>query len=87
MEIPGTSVGCFERTRRMVRSLCGALRVIDVNSPLQALERMSIGAEQVLEETDVIRGHCDLGLSILARRRYRLGPGSSSSNIRRCAAE
>ena len=57
MEIPGTSVGCFERTRRMVRSLCGALRVIDVNSPLQALERMSIGAEQVLEETDVIRGH------------------------------
>jgi hypothetical protein len=57
MEIPGTSIDRFERTRRIIRGLCCALRVIDVNSPLQALERMSIGAEQVLEETDVIRGH------------------------------
>jgi hypothetical protein len=54
MEIPGTSIDRFERTRRIIRGLCCALRVIDVNSPLQALERMSIGAEQVLEETDVI---------------------------------
>jgi hypothetical protein len=57
MELPGTSVDYFERARGILGSLCGALRVLDLNAPLQALERMSIGAEQVLEETNVVCGH------------------------------
>jgi hypothetical protein len=41
-------------------SICGlrsTFRISDVNSPLQALERVSIGAEQILEKADMVGGH------------------------------
>jgi hypothetical protein len=56
-ELPGTSVERFERSRRRFCSLRSAFRVTDVNSPLQALELVPVGAEQILEEADVVRGH------------------------------
>jgi hypothetical protein len=37
--------------------LRSVFHVSDVNSPLQAFEWVSIGAEQVLEEANVVRGH------------------------------
>src|SRR5262249_30183522 len=45
MELPGTSVERFERSRRRLGGLRSAFRVTDVNSPLQALKRVSVGAE------------------------------------------
>jgi hypothetical protein len=60
MELPGTSVERFERSRRRLCGLRSAFRVNDVNSPLQALKRVSVGAEQILEEADLIRGHYTL---------------------------
>ena len=57
MELPGTSVERFERSRRRLCGLRSAFRVNDVNSPLQALKRVSVGAEQILEEADLIRGN------------------------------
>jgi hypothetical protein len=57
MKLPGTSMERFERSRRRFCSLRSAFRVTDVNSPLQALELVSVGAEQILEEVDVVRGH------------------------------
>src|SRR5262249_42464366 len=57
MELPGTSVERFERSRRRLGGLRSAFRVTDVNSPLQALKRVSVGAEQILEEANMIRGH------------------------------
>jgi hypothetical protein len=56
-ELPGTSVERFERSRRRFCSLRSAFRVTDVNSPLQALELVPVGAEQIFEEADVVRGH------------------------------
>jgi hypothetical protein len=37
--------------------LLSAFHVTDFNSPLQALERVSVGAKQILEEADMVHGH------------------------------
>ena len=55
-EFPGTSV---ERRELLGRSLCGlrrAFRITDINSLLQALEWVPVGAEQTLEEANVVCG-------------------------------
>jgi hypothetical protein len=57
MELPVTSVERFERSRRRLCGLRIAFRVTDVNSPVQALERVSVGTEQIFEEANVVRGH------------------------------
>jgi hypothetical protein len=60
-ELPGTSVERFERSRRRLCGLLSAFRVTNANSPLQALERVSIGAEQMLEKADLV--HHDTALT------------------------
>jgi len=57
MELPRTSVERFERSQGGLFSLLRAFHVADVNLPLQALELVSVGAEQIFEEVDVVQGH------------------------------
>jgi hypothetical protein len=57
MQIPRTAIERLESSRRRLCGLRSAFRVSDVDSPLQALERVSIGAEQILEETNMVGGH------------------------------
>src|SRR5262249_34365280 len=57
MKLPRTSVEGFEL---LGRSLCGlrrTFRITDINSLLQALEWVPVGAEQRLEEANVVCGH------------------------------
>jgi len=43
-QLPGESVERFECSRRVLCGLLGAFRIIDVDSLLQAIELMSVGA-------------------------------------------
>jgi hypothetical protein len=56
-EFPGISAERFKRPRRRYFSLRSAFRVTDVNSPLQALERVPVGAEQIFEKANLVCGH------------------------------
>jgi hypothetical protein len=47
----------IHRALRMLSSLRSTFRISDVNSPLQTLERVSIGAEQLLKEANMVGGH------------------------------
>jgi hypothetical protein len=57
MELPVTSVERFERSRRGLYGFRRALRITDVNSLLQALEWVPVGAEQILEKANMVWGH------------------------------
>jgi len=57
MQLPRTSIERFESFRSRLCGLRRTFRISDVDSPLQALERVSIGAEQILEEANMVRGH------------------------------
>src|SRR5262249_46489577 len=50
MELPRTSVERFERSRRRLCGFRSAFCVTDLNSLLQALKRVSVGADQILKE-------------------------------------
>jgi len=60
MEVPRTSIERFKRSRRRLCGLRSAFCVADVNSLLQALEWVSVGADQILEEANMVRGHARL---------------------------
>ena len=57
VEFPGTSGERFERFRRRLCGLRSGFRISDVDSPLQALEWVPVGAEQILEEANLVCGH------------------------------
>jgi hypothetical protein len=57
VEFPGTSVERFERSRRRLCGLRSGFRITDVDTPLQALEWVPVGAEQILEEANLVCGH------------------------------
>jgi hypothetical protein len=58
MQLPGTSVERFEHLRRRLCGLRSTFRVNDVNLALQALERVAVGAEQILlEEANAVGRH------------------------------
>ena len=57
MKLPRTSVEGFELPGRSLYGLRRALRITDNNSLLQALEWVPVGAEQGLEEANVVCGH------------------------------
>ena len=47
VEFPGTSVERFECFRRRLCGLRSGFRISDVDTPLQALEWVPVGAEQI----------------------------------------
>jgi hypothetical protein len=57
MKLPRTSVQGFELLGRSLYGLRRAFRITDTNSLLQALEWVLVGAEQSLEEANVVCGH------------------------------
>src|SRR5262249_16841760 len=57
MKLPRTSVEGFELLGRSLYGLRRALRITDINSLLQALEWVPVGAEQSLEEGNLICRH------------------------------
>src|SRR5215471_16303493 len=57
MKFPRTSVQGFELLGRSLYGLRRASRITDANSLLQALEWVPVGAEQSLEEANVVCGH------------------------------
>jgi hypothetical protein len=57
MKLPRTSVEGFERPGRRLYGLRRASRITDINSLLQALEWVPVGAEQSLEEGNLICRH------------------------------
>ena len=61
MKLPRTSVQGFERPGRSLYGLRRASRITDINSLLQALEWVSVRAEQSLEEANAMRLNIDMG--------------------------
>jgi hypothetical protein len=57
MKLPRSSVERFESLAGSLYGLRRGFRVGDINSVLKALRWMPVGAEQSLEETDVVCGH------------------------------
>ena len=56
MEVPRTSVERFKRSRP--DSVASA--ALSASLTLQALEWVSVGADQILEEANMVRGHARL---------------------------